>query len=260
MSRDYYNPLLVVIVAVLLGLRMRAAGDAVTLEYWLLTLCFTGVVVDGTLALCRSLTQRPAMRSLVWAFVFLMIGCSAWVYVTNDSDLDRESLAAYRQMRAAYKDGADVNAVNEEGYTLLVLAVKCGKEDMVRELLARGDVVEQVQQEAAACAVEQGRVAELELLLQAGVSADAAPYGVPLLSLAALRAKEQVAKLLLEKGANPVMTDNRGDTPLHYAAMSNSPGIIRLLRAAGADPAQKNADGRIPIMDARSAKAAEALK
>lgn len=260
MSRDYYNPLLVVVVVVLLGLRLRTVGDAVTLEYWLLTLCFTGFVVDGTLALCRSLTQRPAMRALVWAFVFLMIGCSAWVYVTSDSELDRESLAAYREMRAAYKDGADVNATNAEGDTLLVLAVKCGKEDMVRELLASGKLEAHVKEQAAACAVEQGRVAELELLLRSGVTADAAPQGVPLLCLAALRAKERVVKLLLEQGANPAVADAKGDTPLHYAAIGNSPATIRLLRAAGADPAQKNSDGRTPLLDARTAETAKALK
>ena len=55
------------------------------------------------------------------------------------------------------------------------------------------------------------------------------------LHLAAQGGKEQVVRLLLEKGADIEARDRTQQTPLHYAAYSGSEKLVRLLLEKGAD-------------------------
>ena len=71
--------------------------------------------------------------------------------------------------------------------------------------------------------------------------------------LAAYAGSEKVAALLLEFGADPRAATVRGDTALHYAAMSlgsSSEGkaaVARLLCGRGADPEARDAGGHTPL-------------
>lgn len=64
----------------------------------------------------------------------------------------------------------------------------------------------------------------------------------------------QGATWLLDHGADPRLADNRGWTPLHYAARRGvNPEFVERLLAAGADPCAVTADGRTPLDVAREA-------
>jgi ankyrin repeat protein/DNA-directed RNA polymerase subunit RPC12/RpoP len=53
----------------------------------------------------------------------------------------------------------------------------------------------------------------------------------------------ETVRLLLEKGANASAKDNKGRTPLHYAAMSGNVEIVKLLLEKGAAVNAKDYDG-----------------
>ena len=63
--------------------------------------------------------------------------------------------------------------------------------------------------------------------------------------LAANHSMAHVLRLAIAKGANPTVTDDEGDTPLHVAATAE---IVEILVAAGADPNRQNADGKTPLL------------
>ncbi len=52
---------------------------------------------------------------------------------------------------------------------------------------------------------------------------------------------------LLQKGAKVSATDDKGNTPLHLAAMKGFPDVARELLRWGADPHVVNNDGKVPL-------------
>jgi ankyrin repeat protein len=67
----------------------------------------------------------------------------------------------------------------------------------------------------------------------------------PLNSAAAADARD-VAKILLDAGADPDAPQAGGYTPLHSAAANGDPDLVELLIARGADPGKAADDGRTP--------------
>lgn len=85
-------------------------------------------------------------------------------------------------------------------------------------------------------AVEANAEAEVRRLLALGVDVNTADKdGNTLLMLAARRAHREVALLLIASGARLVIRNRFGETPLVYAALGGSEGIVRELLARGVD-------------------------
>jgi ankyrin repeat protein len=57
----------------------------------------------------------------------------------------------------------------------------------------------------------------------------------------------EIARLLLDRGADPGLQDSSGMTALHYAAMRPYPALIRLLIEAGCPLDIPEEDGRLPV-------------
>ena len=66
----------------------------------------------------------------------------------------------------------------------------------------------------------------------------------------------EVAKALVDKGADVNAADNAGMTPLHYAAQRGSDRIVEFLAGKGARFDAKNKQGRTPADLARGRTAA----
>ena len=67
--------------------------------------------------------------------------------------------------------------------------------------------------------------------------------------MAAMTARLDVVKMLLDRGADPKKADiDRGETPLHGAVRTHSMTVLRLLLKAGADPNKGDKDKVIPLL------------
>lgn len=79
------------------------------------------------------------------------------------------------------------------------------------------------------------------------------------LHFAAIEGHEEVAKSLLQKGANPEARSYDGSTPLHMAASKGHLLVIKELLQRKASPTTSNALGRTPLHIAANHKQAEVL-
>ena len=105
------------------------------------------------------------------------------------------------------RGGADVNARNSEGLTLLQMAVRDRMED----------------------------IAEILLKLGADVNLNAQQNGYTALHYAADKGDEDLVDLLIAHKADPNAADRRRQTPLHIAAEGGEEDIVKKLVAAGAN-------------------------
>ena len=70
------------------------------------------------------------------------------------------------------------------------------------------------------------------------------------LMLAAKNNHKDVVYLLLDRGAEPNMADQDGNTPLHEAANEGHKDVVQLLLDGGAEPNRADQDGWTPLHDA----------
>jgi ankyrin repeat protein len=120
--------------------------------------------------------------------------------------------------------GADVNGSNKYGLTPLHTAALIGNSRAVLWLCAAG----------------------------ANVNATAADYGrMTPLHIAALQNQIEVARRLLEAGADPNLKDIEGKTPLHFAAQYADLAMVRLLLTHNSDLTQRDAKGLSALEMAR---------
>lgn len=71
-------------------------------------------------------------------------------------------------------------------------------------------------------------------------------WGQAPLAWAAMRGDREIVAAVLDAGGNADEPDHSGNTPLHYAAYFGRDAVARLLLERGADPAAVNAVGRMP--------------
>src|SRR5262249_48729037 len=80
------------------------------------------------------------------------------------------------------------------------------------------------------------------------------------LQAALLAGQRPTAKLLLERGADPLVRQAHGFTPLHEAALLGRRDLVELLLGAGAELNSRADDGRTPLTEALRGKHAEFAK
>jgi len=92
------------------------------------------------------------------------------------------------------------------------------------------------------------------ILFRHGAIADRAPFDSRAWCPAAMVAGADVARVLIEHGANPNWRDEHGDTPLHRVIKSrivlDPAPFVEVLLQSDADAAVRNAEGRTPLDEA----------
>ena len=139
-------------------------------------------------------------------------------------------------------DPSLVSSRDENGFTPLHLAAANGYKSMVEFLLgakadvnAKDDAGSTPMHQAAAAEGEHGDIVELLLAHKADVNA-ADKQGLTPLHYALLADNPDMARVLLNHGANPNVKDNKaGHTPLILAASKGYKQVAELLLMRGAD-------------------------
>jgi len=156
--------------------------------------------------------------------------------------------------------GADVNIVDDEGATPLIIASAHGSSNSVRMLLGQGAVTERNKIElirtALQAAAEGSHVECAKILIQHGGSVnsnDPEQRSVLHLACAGSRWKPsstELVEILLRGGAKVDVKDKYGQTPLMYACMDTwtvrprlDHRVIELLKEYGADTYAKDRRG-----------------
>lgn len=164
------------------------------------------------------------------------------------SDLDRAVyIEDLDQVRDLLARGADPNEENEDGKTVLFMAVEDGTTEIARELLSyKADADHRSKSgKNPLFAIDDETPEELvRLLIDAGSDVGVKDSeGLSVLMHAAENASPKVLKMLIDAGAAVNDTDERGWTPLMKAAYADELENVRILLFAGADVNARNADG-----------------
>jgi ankyrin repeat protein len=173
-----------------------------------------------------------------------------------------------RAVKTARQDAKQIAA---GASTPLLFAAQTGDAESAGHLLAAGadpNVTAADGNSALVSAIFSGNPAVARVLLEAGANPDAAGGGYTPLHVAMLRGDSASAKALLAKGANPNVLMTKGSpvrrfgsqwalptplvgaTPLFVAATFLEVELIRLLLAAGANPALGLPNGTTPLLAA----------
>jgi hypothetical protein len=97
-------------------------------------------------------------------------------------------------------------------------------------------------------AVERGKEAKVERLLERGADVNAAAAGGrTALHIAVERGDAEMVALLVEKGADVDARDAKGRTPLHLAAQAGDADSLAALRDGGGDMELEDQSGRTPL-------------
>ena len=160
----------------------------------------------------------------------------------------------------------DVNAM--DGYYVTpAVAALAGRHFQLAEVLHRnGSSVEprgNYENTPLHSAAKYGELEMIQVLLDYGVDADAQnSYCRTPLSFASSGTHDEprVARLLIERGADPNIRDWRGYTPLHYTSREGKIELTRVLIEHGANVEAKDDEGTTPFDIASSQQREEIIK
>jgi N-acyl-D-amino-acid deacylase len=178
----------------------------------------------------------------------ISLGASAdasddFYYAIRGNDLAR--------LNALVRDGADVNSRDRHGSTPLMDSATVGSLEAMKFLLSHGaDVNAQNQFGSTALVWSATDLSKVSLLLSHGADPNiATKRGRTVLLVAAMSDRSaEIARLLIEKGANPKVTDAFKTTALRAAAMGNDDSTMRMLIEAGVDVNAGDLAGITPLM------------
>ncbi|KAF4460326.1 Pfs NACHT and Ankyrin domain [Fusarium albosuccineum] len=166
--------------------------------------------------------QTPLSEASNKAVATLLIGNGADIMAAYAKGGDRFILNISRfgledEMKYLIDKGANVNARDDVGSTLLHKAFDDGKESLMRHLIENG----------------------------ADINCQNTGGNTPL-HHASVSGKEFNARILLENGADAILRCNEGNTPLHDATTYGRESVMRLLINNGADISIRNNEGTLP--------------
>lgn len=187
-----------------------------------------------------------ARRAAVLAVLLLAAACGR---TSLDQRLLRVATQGDRKkVNELLAKGANVDALDDDGWTPLLWAAAHGNEDTVGALLDAGAnpqaVTRRERQGALTLAAKWNRVEVVQSLLRRRLRPDSRDnIGWSALMWASLQGRTDVAAALLDGGASIDIVDSDGNTPLILAARRGRLDTVKLLLARGARADARNVDG-----------------
>lgn len=167
-------------------------------------------------------------------------------------------------MKQLIETKADVNAKTKSGTTALMLACNCGHTEAVRLLIEAGANVHhknEYEETALGWAVDPDKPEIIKLLIDAKADFQAKDdQGYTPLIVAAAKGCTEIVKFLLEKQVEIDARNYNGDTALILAAKQGCTKAVKLLIEAKADLDAKNNDGNTALILAAGYKYLEIEK
>ncbi len=142
--------------------------------------------------------------------------------------------------------GADLNHVNKNGFNALAVAALGGHAEVVKVLLNAGASVMPGGSSPLRYSASAGHKQVVDLLIRARSGAKDLEDGVPLVN-AALMGQTEIARALLNAGANPNQRDKEHFTPLMGAVRSRNMEIVKMLLESGAEVNATNSEGETAL-------------
>lgn len=159
--------------------------------------------------------------------------------------------------------GAKVNFVNEQGWTALTEAADEGAYATAKVLLNAGADAHLKIKNAASpirMAASEGHADILQLLIDKGGKLSSITEGQPPLHAAAEEGQLDVVKMLLGMNADLSQVDESGRTPLMYAAEEGQLSVVQLLVEKGAKVNQQDKEGRTALSYAAGERQTEVVR
>ncbi len=202
---------------------------------------------------------------LYWAAFYSSTEVFDLILARGDYE-DTVYLAASRgqleKVKAFIKDGADVNAKDAFGCTVLHWAVLANSPEVAEFLIAEGvDLNAKDNTESAPITVANG-LTMIKLLISKGADVDtkATRHKRTRLQMACSTGEKGIVEFLIGQGADIQATDDRGREPLHQAAAGGHVDIAELLIAKGADLNVRAGNSATPLWEAASYGKADMVK
>jgi ankyrin repeat protein len=147
--------------------------------------------------------------------------------------------------------GADIEAMDCDGYRILHILAKHGREDSARLMLENGAHIDGLDARLASpllYAALEGHVGVVRLLLDFGADFTTLDEkGKSALHHAVENGREEVGRMLIEDGADIETKDSEGFTSLHHAAFQGKDNCVSLLLSHGADTSVKENCDKTPL-------------
>jgi hypothetical protein len=180
------------------------------------------------------------MRMRFSIFILLLI-----VIAINTNSQDEKQIKLNSQFLAAVEKsnltkteallakGADVNAVNDEKETALIISLLNKNEEIAKFLINKGASINVSDNDGwtpLLCALFKNLKETVRILIDNGAELNVKDkLGETPLMTAIDYSEPEIVNLLLEKGADIVARDNKGLTPLCHAYAFSTPNIIKII-------------------------------
>ena len=127
----------------------------------------------------------------------------------------------------------DVNKLNPNGESPLMMASIKGYADLAQKLIDRGADVNKTGWTPLHYAASSGQLGIIAMLIENSAYIDAeSPNGTTPLMMAAMYGTSAAVKLLLEEGADPQLRNQQGLTALQFAQRANHQDAAEIIAAA----------------------------
>ena len=177
--------------------------------------------------------RRSLLSCLFVTLVLSSAGAAAGVYEDLMNALAIDDRAT---VEALLKKGVDPDTVSPKGDPLVLIAVREGKLEVLKTVLAHRPKVNArnaLGETALMHAAIRGRMDMVKLLLESGAAVNQ-PGWTPLIYAAAGN-QPDIARLFIERGANVNAAAENGTTALMMAAREGHLPVVLLLMEKGAD-------------------------